>query len=386
MPLADETKKKIWLGALIVMVVAGVLFMVFAFFINRGTLTIVSQAPYIVNVFAGKTQACPEDTCKIVVAPGDYSITLKKEGYKDVALKVSVPIGGEHKEEVDFEFIPYVTLGSEASAKLFDKPVIEDASLPKDGVFYGDNYLAYLERDPASHHLTLYLRGFQDGKLQAKTAVTSFIRDPQNYKLVLSVDEQKKIALIDNTADGATLYMIDLKEKTRESIFSYPQIMDVKWLASDAGLDANSAGNFLFEAREQGDASSSIFYYDAQKKSAKKLELKTDLKNVIPVSSDMLIAATDQQIVTPEDLATLEGQLIVLGEREATPQVGIDLTGIQITPPVMSFVDYSLVSGQSRLLRVAPDLVYPKEARIGDLKKSVLFLVADKVYELHFRD
>jgi hypothetical protein len=367
--------------------------MVFAFFLNRGTLVIVSDAPYIVNVFAGKTAACAEDTCRIVVAPGEYNITLKKEGYKDESLKVSIPIGGEHKEEVDFEFIPYITLASENDAKLFDKPVIDDATLPKDGIFYGDNYLAYLERDPGTHRLTLYLRGFQDGKLQAKTAVTSFIRDPQNYKLILSVDEQKKIALIDNTADGATLYMIDLKEKTRTSVFSYPQILDVKWLPSSS-LDAADSGNFLFEAREQGDASSSIFYYDTQKKdasghakdAAKKLELKTELKNVVPVSADVLIAATNQQIVTPEDLATLEGQLIVLGEREATPQVGIDLTGIKITPPVLSFVDYSLISGQSRLLRVAPDLVYPKEAKIGELKKSVLFMVADKVYELHFRD
>jgi hypothetical protein len=75
---------------------------------------------------------------------------------------------------------------------------------------------------------------------------------------------------------------------------------------------------------------------------------------------------------------------VTLGELEATPNVAglISVT----TAPVLKFIDYSLVSGQSRLLKSAPDLTLPQKGEISATGKSADFLIDDKDFELVFTD
>jgi len=377
MPVTEQTTRKILLIIFIALAVIGALFMVFVFFFNRGTLTVISSAPFSVEIAGIKTEVCATDACSTVLAPGDYTIILKKAGYRDVTRRVSVPIGGERKEEAEFEFIPALTLkGSESDLKLFAGPQVTAEDLPESGVFREKNYLAFIARDPDTHRHTLYIRSIEEGKAGEKTAVTSFIRDIKSYILIPAIETQNKIALIDGTAGTSTLYMIDLTKKSRENLFTYPLISGVKWVPDSS--------DFLFEARAEGDLSTSIFLHKTAAKEPIKLELKTLLKNVIPVSKDRLIAATNQYIAAENELAKLEGQLVTLGEAEATPAV----TALAVTAPspALNFIDYSLLSNQGRLLKTAPDLAYPQEGTLSETQKSAYFLIEGKVYELQFMD
>jgi hypothetical protein len=375
MPLAEETKKRIWQIIIIAVLVCGALFMVFAFFLNKGTLIISAKAPYLIDIQGIKTVTCNQDDCPVVVAPGDYSVTVQKEGYRQVDLKVSVPIAGEAKREVTFQIVPKITLlGDEKTLNIFPAPVVDTKDLPQTPLFYDNNYVLYIERDAQTHRQTLYVRGIEDGKVGEKTVVTSFIRDPQNYRIISSIEKNNKIALIDNAADGSTLYMIDLKEKSRTALLTFPLISDLKWLP---GTD-----DFIFEGREEGDLATSIYVYSQGK--TQKLELETPLKDVIPVSKDRLVAATIQQASGNTDLSQMEGGIVVLGENEATPSVA-PLFSVQ-PAPVVKFIDYSLTANQGRLLKVVQDLNLPQNGKLSETGKSAYFLIDGKDYELLFSD
>jgi hypothetical protein len=400
MPLSEQTVKKISLIGFISLAVLGALFLLFALFLNKGTLTVTARAPFVMNIGNFKNEACPADTCSVTLAPGRYDVTLKKEGYRDSAITVEVPIGGEAKEQVEFSFVPTLRIaGDESSLKIFETPVVSGNSdtddIPVDGVYYEKNYLAYIARDPDTHRQTLYVRTIENGKAGEKTVAASFIRDIKSYRLITDIENRGKIALIDSTAGTSTLYMVDLKAKTRESLFTYPLISDVKWVPG--------GDDFLFEAREEGNIGESIFIYKsavegtsgetvttgttgtaaATTPAPEKLDLITTLKNVVPVSATQLIAATMQDVSGQGTGTDLEGTLVTLGENEATPSV---TAAISSTAPQLNFIDYSLVSKQARLLKLAPDLGYPSQGQLSETQKSAYFLIDGKVYELTFTD
>lgn len=374
--VTPETQKRIALGFVIALVVAGAFFVIFAVFLNRGKLVIVAEPPYMVEIGQIKTQACPDQTCSIDIAPGDYTITVSKQGNQDVTLKVSVPIGGEHREQVTFSFIPIITLaGDEATLRYFEPPSITSADLPKDHLFYDSNYVTYLKLNPDTHRQTLYVRGIRGAELGPETIATSFIREMKEYQIVPDIDKHQKIAVIDNTdPQSSTLYMIDLTAKSRTNLFSYPIIRDVKWF--------NNSEDFLFEARDHGDLSNAIFLYSAKDQKATKLDLKTSLKDVVIMSNERLIAATTQHVGGDGQMAQeLEGQLVVLGEQQATGNVTTALGTITVGPQPLNFVDYSLVANQARLLKSEPSLTLPEEMKISETGKSTYFLLSGKVYE-----
>jgi hypothetical protein len=351
--------------------------MLFALFLNKGKLTITAKAPYLLDIGGFKSVSCTTDLCSVEVAPGKYDIKAQKADYQDVDLQVSVPIGGEAAEQIEFKIIPTLTaLGDESSLNLFAMPKAEAEDLPKTGLFYETNYVLYLERDQQTHRQTLYYRSIENGLAGAKTVAASFMRDLKNPLIASSIEKNNKIAVIDAADTGSTLYMIDLKEKTRTNLFSYPIIKDVKWLP---GSD-----DFLFEAKDSADITDSIFLYSFAQQKAQKLDLKTPLADVVPVTKDRLIAATIQQTGADSDLSGQEGQLVTLGESETSPNVAgiISIT----TAPVLKFVDYSLISGQSRLLKSAPDLNLPQKGKISDTGKSAYYMIDGKDFELLFSD
>jgi len=418
MPLSEQTVKKISLIGFISLAVLGALFLLFAMFLNKGTLTIHATAPYIMNIGNFKNESCPADDCSVTLAPGTYEVTLKKEGYRDSVITVDVPIGGEKKETVDFVFVPTLRLdGDESTMRIFATPVVAPADdMPDSGIFYENNYLAYIARDAVSHRQTLYVRTIADGKAGDKTVAASFVRDLKDFRIIGDIENRGKIAVIDSTAGTSTLYMVDLKAKTRENLFTYPLITDVKWIPG--------GGDFLFEARDESSIGTSIFLYSAKDAAAtamadapatpdaqaagsalattdettavtasspiRKLNLATPLADVVPANATDLIAATMQDVSGQGSGTDLEGQLVTLGENEATPSMVPAVTDatavIGATTPALSFVDYSLLTDQARLLKYAPDLGYPSQATLSETQKSAYFLIDGKDYELQFSD
>lgn len=362
----------IW--GLIILAVLGALFVVWAIFLNRGTLTVQGQAPFIINISGVKTQSCTESPCSVVVAPGDYSISIQKAGYKTVERSVNVPIGGEHVEEVTFQFIPVVAkLGVEAELQRFAEPDILVPDLEDTPVFSEESYVTYLAFDPESKRQTLYIRGMVDGELSEPRVATSFIRTLDDYTIVPGIEEHNRIALIERTEQESTLYMIDLAQQSRDSILSLPYMADLKWI--------KGSDNFLLEARAEGEIDSSIYLYDITAGEARKLDLRTSVKNVEMLDSERLIAATRQSFTGTGTEGQLDGQLVTLGEIPATPNVNVNLQG-----PQVSFIEYYLPNNTARLIALETSLTHTDAIKLESDRKSILFLTNGEVYELRFEE
>lgn len=371
--LTNEVRKKIFVGLLIGGLILGLIFLIFALFINRGTLTVIAKAPYSITISQLKTVSCPNDLCSTVIAPGEYPVTVKKKGYKDVQKTVTVPIGGEGKEEITFEFIPFIReLTSDTDKNIFLEPDVEiiKKELSTLNPSFEEKYVIYLRRNTENHRQTLYMRSIDGKTLGPETMVTSFIRDLKSYQLIPFIATQNKIAVIDNTDDGSTLYVIDLKNKVRTKIFTYPIIKDVQWLPGSE--------DFLFEARDSGELSESIFVYRATEQKAQKLSLQTPLKDVAVIDSDRLIAATMQYAGEKGNGTELEGQPVILSEWEATASA---TTSTNIKPS-LKFIDFSMQSLESRLIKSDQTLTLPEQVKLSADKKSLYFVVREKMYEL----
>lgn len=380
--LTEVTIKKLWIWGMVIAVILGALFVIFAVFLNRGTLTISAEPPFTLEIDQFRTEVCTVSPCSIVLAPGEYTLTLSKEGYRGITREVSVPLGGEQTEEVVFTFIPYIVeLGMDDELGYFGVPVIQETGLP-DQYFTEENFISYIKRNPENGRQTLYFREIVDGVPGDETVAASFIRDLENYLVVPVLDKEQKILVIDRTEAKSALYLVDIGEKSRDNILEFPFIAGAKWVTG--------TGKIIFEARDEGDMDTSIFVYDSGTGKSEKLQLKTSVDNVEPLDDDILVAVTRQPVSGVELDGSLEGQLVTLEELEASPAVtetplGFTEAGLSANQNAYNFIRYSIASGQTRLIKQETTIQSIGQIKLSTDKNSLIFLAEGVVYELVFQ-
>jgi len=432
-----ETQKKIWIGILLACIFAGILFILWAVFLNHGTIHITAKSPYQINISGLRTVACQTDDCSTVVAPGDYPITIQKAGYRDETLNITVPRNGEYAQKIDLKYLPVIQeLGEQkpfilsqqaesvaqnlSQVTLLSVPATpqELKNLPQDAtwiifgpdgktavvyepqlislysvtrqtltklkanlgtlIFYDTSgqYLTYLSPDPQTSRQTLYLQHIlQDGTVEDAIPETSFVRNFTKYAISMA-PSGKKIAIIDQTDNASNLYIVDLEAKTRTSILEYPVIRDMKWLP---GSD-----NFLFQAREQNSLTESIYLYHWDTAQITKLDLQTPLQDIVFLDNGQLMAATTQNI-PGSDNTNLEGQLVTLAEKTATAEIS-EIGALPTATQNLAFINYSLLSNEARLIKLIPGSQLPQAVRISDDGKTLYYLQGNKVSALHFSE
>lgn len=79
----------------------------FGIFFNKGTLTVTARAPYTIDV-EKIFQHCLADRCSMELAPGLYTMTVFKEGYKPADIAVTVKRWRTLEYAVDLAFIPII--------------------------------------------------------------------------------------------------------------------------------------------------------------------------------------------------------------------------------------------------------------------------------------
>lgn len=383
--IAEDVQRKIWMGALIGGLVLGVFFLIWAVFLNRGTLIIKSKAPFTLAIEGLRTETCSTDECTTVVAPGDYTVTVQKTGYKPLSKNITVPLGAPYQDAITLQFIPVISESAELEDAAFrPHPQLSAADLEKLGItastrlFFDESkkVFAFVKRNPENYNQTLYASSL-DGNGQAgePEIVTSFLRDLQNYVIVPASDG-KKVAIIDLAPDQSTLYVVDREAKNRASLLTFPVIRGMRWLPQ--GYD------FLFQARERNQTAESIYLYRWDDGTTEKLELKTTLDNIAVVNKNRIIAVTTQKLPTGSTVEKMEGQLVLLGETQSTAEVASGTT--PAPTKVYPFIDYSLIANQARLLTVLTGNPFPSKLTLGDDGKTVYFLRGEKVFQLRFEE
>lgn len=380
--------KKFYTIGLVIIVILGILFMVWAFFLNKGKLTVNAEAPFTIQVGQIATVSCTESPCTTELAPGNYTVNLKKSGYRDLSINADIPLWGEDIQDVQFEFIPVLEkLGSEEDLQLFAEPVFETDDLKDTPIFTEDNFIAYMAIDPENRKQTLYTRELLEDGLDEAQIATSFIRTVDEYAIYPNIKDRKKIAFVDNTGDQSAVYLVDLEEKTKDNILSVPAIFNLKWIA---GSD-----NFLYEGRRENDIQIYIYYYNAESKESSKVAVQTALDNVAFINNQTLIAATTQNVAGTQTPFDLEGRVVSLEEAEATPSVTTELLEeLESTPAAadiiptsdlssgLKIVKYSFETGEIQLIKVAQDLGPSQKVRLSEDKKKLVLLIDGIDYQL----
>ncbi|MFO0780910.1 MAG: hypothetical protein U0519_03430 [Candidatus Gracilibacteria bacterium] len=383
--IAQDVQRKIWMAILLGGVGLGVLFMIWAVFLNRGTILVKAKSPYTMVIEGLRTENCSTDECSTVVAPGNYTFTIQKQGYRSVTKNITVPFGTPYQDAITLQFIPVIgEAGKDTEADFMDNSVLTDdekksLNIPESTRIYADEtgkFFSYLIRNPENFHQTLYLTGRNEtGQLTKPQIATSFLRDLEKFTIAPS-SSGKKIAVIDQAPDQSTLYVVDMEAKNRASLLNYPVIRNMKWLPL--------SDDFLFEAKEKSDTAESVFLYRWDDGKTTKLELKTELTAVAPVSKNRIIAVTNQKLPEGSSVSSLEGQLVLLGENQSTIEVSAGVRTIKT--PLYLFVDYSLISNQGRLITSISSDPFPEKITAATGGKAVNFLQGDKVFQLKFEE
>lgn len=370
--MLEPTQKKriILLAALLIALIIGGA--VWALLVNRVNVTFIAKAPYEIEISNGKKLACPQNECHIVLAPGIYSAKIIKEGYREGVEEFSVTSGSQPVKQLSLQFIPTLKELSTSEADIFTQPKFTDEQLrqlPTKEIFYDEEAVFYLTINKQTSLQTLYSRTHKNGILEAEIALTSFQRPFKNHLIFPNLKEQKVI-IIDSPDQNATLYFVDIKNKTRTNLLNFPSIKDVMWLTGGS--------DFLVQARDENTVADHIFRYSFQQQRTQKLPFTVSLKNIVSLDSERLIFATDQ---LKDDSATLEvkeGKLLDL-ENE-----NILLSPDQATS--FSFIDFSLVSLQGRLIKNFPEMALPESLILSNDRKEILFKSGEKYYQLRISE
>lgn len=373
--ITEDIQKKIYFWVIVGAAILGAIFLIWAVFFNRGTLTINATPPFTISIEGLITESCTESPCSIVVAPGEYEVLIQKDGYRDIKQNMSIPIGGEEIKEITFSYIPVISeVGKEKELNYFANATFEMEGLEEIPIFGEENYVSYLKNDPETKRQTLYVVGIAGEELDNETVATSFIRTINDYKIIPTIQEKNSIFLIDYTDEKSTLYLIDLGEKSRNSILSYPLINDVEWIPNTE--------KFIFEARDEGETATSIFVYNTEDEKVTKLAIKTTLQNVVALTKDTLIIATNQNVFGGSNEDGLDGQIVTLGELAASPSVATSLDLQSKT----SYLEYSLETNEAKLLLTESSIAPPEVIQMGADRKSIFFLAEGIIYELQFKE
>ncbi|GEM_PF-4889869 len=356
--IANETKKRLAIGALILILLTGAIFGFWKWYLNHAVISIQAKSPYAVTV-GSKNFQCKTDQCHIDTIPGKHHLTLKKEGYSDENRDIQLSLNGHYDENINFRFMPVFKKIANPDFFQFaaDLPEKQNQKLAQElkniaaPVFYdpSGNYIYYIARNKNNFRQSLFSQQIgTDDHLKDPAIITTFIRDIDKYFLRIS-PARDKILLIDQTDGISTLYLIDAVLKNRLNLMSFPLIRAAAWFAD--GKD------FLLEVREANSPLFSLYDIQGDTATPEKLDLNAALQNVAIANNNTLIAA-----VQNEDAAQSAA------------------TGAQI-----SFVEYTIPLKQTRVIKTLEGTLSDK-VELDKEQKFLYFLRQNELLALQLKE
>lgn len=399
---------KIRLAIVVVVLLAGLAFLTFAVFFNRGTLEISSEAPFSVNIVGLRSVNCEKSPCELALAPGQYTVEISKAEYVTADDQIQVSLGQKTSKSYQLQLKPrllpqgpwnpdqlfsddlpfqeklmalslattatdWTVLANKISAALplqflevnGEWLVLENQSGAKAinlkneqsiNLFAGVNYsfapqssVIYFLTDHPKTHLPALFKKDLNSTLSAESLI-NFVRTLKNPRLIIN-QEQTRLALIEQPdRQTSNLYLIDLQAKTRQIIDQAGLIKDVLWMP----VSADQSQNFILEKINAETFESNLYLVNTQKPEEQiLLPLKNKLSTVYPLDSDHLL------------LTEKFGSLA-----DGTPGNGFNL---------MSF---NLNDLQSQTIYSLSNFDLPSKIEYQSSSKTVLMLISNTVYSL----
>lgn len=281
--------KKFVLAISITILAIGILWLVFVFFLNKGTIEVQAPAPFVITLSNGRSQNCDTNSCKITVNSGTYTLSISKQGYDNYQENVNVGFLSQISVMPQLRFTPVVISRGSAEDFLKESTATQSNNFSLNSPFSlsdDGTLITYILRNPENFRQNLVFQKVDGNQLSGEPQmITSFIRDLKKY--ALSISPNKSIVAVVDQSDNqkSALYIIDNVQKTRNLVLSYPFINKIIWL-DDA--------HFLSEVTLPETFEKKLVIYDLSTQKEQQINFQTNMNNAIIISASQIIIAALQ--------------------------------------------------------------------------------------------
>jgi|GEM_PF-6399812 len=325
-------KAKIRLATMVILLLTGLGFVIFAVFFNRGYLEISASEPFAINIADLRQEACPASPCRLTLAPGKYDLQIFKAEFSSITDQVTVSLGQTIAKNYQLMPLPKLQVIG---------PYEPDQKTPE---------IYYLADHPKTFLPALFKKDPQKDPATPSEPLINFIRAFKNPQLVINL-EQDKVAIIEQPdLQSSSLYLVDLKAKTRQVVDSDGLIKNLIWLPADS----SDSQKFIIEK-----VNPETFQSDLYISSTKTPQTQT----LLPLSASLsTIQAIDANHLL---LAQAFGNL-----SDDTSGRGFNL------------VKFNLIDSTSQQLFSTTTYDFPTKINYQPATQSVSLVIGDNIYSL----
>lgn len=441
---------KIKITLVVLIILAGCGFMAFAYFFNRSTLEITSDAPFSIQITGVRSEYCQSSPCSITVAPGHYEIEISKTDFESVKEQVDLNLGQTLSKTYHLSATPKVTpigpwnpenlfntspglqnklqalslntssttwtLVANQLAKISGLNFLEinsDASwivaenaqaasaIPTNpektqpisltpGINYyfapHSNTIYFIADNPDNSLPSLYRKNLDSS--DSPERLLNFIRTIPNPLLIISPDQSRLAMLERPDQKSSSLYLLDLKTKTRRVINQQELISDFLWLPpSTTGLTTQP---IIDQSITPDNSTTSTLTTDSTPQNflIEKINSQTLLPNlylantVDPENQALLPLSTRLSALYP-----LDSTHLILAQPSAAAATTSDLATPAATPPDLTapgftLLNFDLSSLQTQTIFPIPDYTIPQKIEYSLANHTLYFLINSTVYSL----
>lgn len=183
---------------LIGLILLGVGYGVWSGFLNKGTISIATSAPFSVQIDTDPVFTCSSSPCEFRVKTGPHSVAVKKDGYSDYAKLVDVSMGNKTELRVELEKIVRAQVMSEE----FVVPKIENP------------FVFQIDKNTG---LQSIVKKSKDVKIDDEV-IAYFSRPFESPKIQTNAD-QSIVWIVDKGKVSSSMYKVDVQKKSRMLVY-----------------------------------------------------------------------------------------------------------------------------------------------------------------------
>lgn len=188
-------------------------YFLFNFVFNKGYVSVNGQTPFEFTI-NGKLTVCQVSPCEVRLMQGSYTLSAKKESYREEKTDFLVQRKNTTKVTVNFEFVPMVRKLSEDGTATF-KNVMHSAEQTY--------FMVNVDSTNSESQIAQSLQTRKNGKIEV---VSNFMKPLSDPKLFVS-DDENFVSVYD--IESGEMFLINLLQEKREKILTLRGVQDVKF-------------------------------------------------------------------------------------------------------------------------------------------------------------